>query len=249
MSGHSKWHNIRLRKGKQDAERGATFTKVSREIIVAARIGGGNPETNFRLRLAIQKAREVSMPADNIKRAIQRGTGEIEGTQYEECQYEGYGPGGVAIIVACLTDNRNRTVADLRTIFSKNGGSLGESGCVSWMFESKGVVTLQKNAVDEDSLMMIALDAGAEDIQTEGDTFMVISQPDDLPKVRQALEDANISFVSAEVTMLPKSTVQVEGKEASQVLRLVQQLEDHDDVQQVHANFDIPEDIIEAALA
>jgi len=249
MSGHSKWHNIRLRKGKQDAERGKIFTKVAREIIVSAREGGGSPDTNVRLRLAIQKAREVSMPADNIKRAIQRGTGEIEGAHYEQVTYEGYGPGGVAVMVSCLTDNRNRTVADLRTIFSKSGGSLGESGCVAWLFDSKGVVTLQKGAVDEDTLMTVALDAGAEDIRIEGDTYEVLSAPDALPNLRQALADAGIRFVSAEVTMVPKSAVRVEGKEAGRVLRLMDQLEDHDDVQQVYANFDIPEEILEAAAS
>ena len=247
MSGHSKWHNIRLRKGKQDAERGQVFTKVAREIVVAAREGGGNPDTNLRLRLTIQKARDVSMPADNIKRAIQRGTGEVEGVQYEEVTYEGYGPGGVAIMVSCLTDNRNRTVADLRKIFSKNGGNLGESGCVAWMFDSKGMVTVQKDAVDEDTLMTAALDAGAEDIRIEGDTYEVLNSPDDLPGLRQAFTDAGIRFVSAEATMLPKSTVRLEGKEAAQVLRLMGQLEDHDDVQQVYANFDIPEEVLEAA--
>ena len=249
MSGHSKWHNIRLRKGKQDAERGKIFTKVAREIIVSAREGGGSPDTNVRLRLAIQKAREVSMPADNIKRAIQRGTGEIEGAHYEQVTYEGYGPGGVAVMVSCLTDNRNRTVADLRTIFSKSGGSLGESGCVAWLFDSKGVVTLQKGAVDEDTLMTVALDAGAEDIRIEGDTYEVLISPDALPNLRQALADAGIRFVSAEVTMVPKSAVRVEGKEAGRVLRLMDQLEDHDDVQQVYANFDIPEEILEAAAS
>lgn len=247
MSGHSKWHNIRLRKGKQDAERGKIFTKVAREIIVSAREGGGSPDTNVRLRLAVQKAREVSMPADNIKRAIQRGTGEIEGAHYEQVTYEGYGPGGVAVMVSCLTDNRNRTVADLRTIFSKSGGSLGESGCVAWLFDSKGVVTLQKGAVDEDTLMTVALDAGAEDIRIEGDTYEVLISPDALPNLRQALADAGIRFVSAEVTMVPKSAVRVEGKEAGRVLRLMDQLEDHDDVQQVYANFDIPEEVLEAA--
>ena len=249
VSGHSKWHNIRLRKGKQDAERGKTFTKVAREITVAAREGGGSPDTNVRLRLAIQKARDASMPADNIKRAIQRGTGEIEGAQYEEVNYEGYGPGGVAVMVSCLTDNRKRTVADVRAIFSRNGGSLGESGCVAWMFDSKGMVTVQKDAVDEDSLMMVALDAGAEDIRIEGDTYEVIAAPDDLPNLRQAMTDAGIRFVSAETTMLPKSTIRLEGKEATQVLRMMDQLEDHDDVQQVYANFDVPEEVLEAVAA
>jgi len=249
MSGHSKWRNIRLRKGKQDAERGKLFTKVAREIIVAAREGGGNPDTNLALRLAVQKGRDASMPADSIKRAIQRGTGEVEGAHYEEVSYEGYGPGGVAVMVSCLTDNKNRTVADLRNVFAKNGGNLGESGCVAWMFDTKGVTTVQKDGVDEDTLMLAALDAGAEDIRIEGDTYEVVARPDDLQNVRQALTDAGIEVVSAEITKLPKSTIKLEGKEAAQVLRLMDQLEDHDDVQQVYANFDIAEEVLEAAAA
>lgn len=249
MSGHSKWHNIRLRKGKQDAERGKIFTKLAREIIVAAREGGGNPDANNRLRLAVQKAKENSMPADNIKRAIQRGTGEVDGANYEEIVYEGYGPGGVAVLVNCLTDNRNRTVAELRSAFSKNGGSLGESGCVAWMFDPKGIITVQKDSVDEDTLMLAALDAGAEDIRTEGDTYEVLSSVEDLSTVRQALADASIEVVTAESTMLPKNTIKLEGKEALQNLRMMDQIEDLDDVQQVNANFDIDEDVLEQAAA
>lgn len=249
MSGHSKWHNIRLRKGKQDAERGKVFTKLAREIIVAAREGGGNPDVNNRLKLAVQKARENSMPADNIKRAIQRGSGDVEGANFEEMIYEGYGPGGVAVMVNCLTDNRNRTVAELRAAFTKNGGGLGESGCVAWMFDPKGIVTIEKDAVDEDTLMLAALDAGAEDIRTEGDTYEVLSSVEDLPNVRQAMIDAGIEFVSADATMLPKSTVKLEGKEATQILRMMDHLDDLDDVQQVNANFDIDEDVLEAAAA
>jgi YebC/PmpR family DNA-binding regulatory protein len=249
MAGHSKWHNIRLRKGKQDALRSNLFTKLAREIIVAAREGGGNPESNLRLRLAIQKARENSMPQENIKRAIQRGTGEIEGAHYEQVTYEGYGPGGVAVMVSCLTDNRNRTVAELRTAFSKNGGSLGESGCVAWMFDPKGVITVQKDSVDEDTLILTALEAGAEDITTEGDTYEVITPPDRFADVRQALTDAGIPIVNAELTMQPKTTVRVEGKEAMQLLRMMDQIEELDDVQQVYANFDIPEEVLEAAAS
>ncbi|MBP6964728.1 MAG: YebC/PmpR family DNA-binding transcriptional regulator [Armatimonadetes bacterium] len=249
MSGHSKWHNIRLRKGKQDAERGKMFTKLARDIIVAAREGGGNPDANNQLKLAVQKARENSMPADNIKRAIQRGAGGVDGANYEEIIYEGYGPGGVAVLVNCLTDNRNRTVSELRTTFSKNNGSLGESGCVAWMFDPKGVVTIQKDTVDEDTLMLAALDAGAEDILTEGDVYEVYSSVEGLASLRQALTDAGIEFVSAEATMLPKSTVKLDAKTAMQVLRMMDQLEDLDDVQQVHANFDIDEEILEAAAA
>jgi len=248
MSGHSKWHNIRLRKGKQDAQRSNLFTKLAREIIVAARAGGGNPDANIRLRLAVQKAREQSMPQDNIKRAIQRGAGELEGAQYEEVTYEGYGPGGVAVIVSSLTDNRNRTVAELRVVFSRNGGSLGETGCVSWMFDQKGIITVEKDAIDEDRLMEVALDAGAEDIRPEDDMFDVLTAPDDLPDVRAAFEAAGIKLANAEVTMLPKNTIRVEGKAATQILRMMDQLDELDDVQQVYANFDIPDEVLEAAL-
>jgi YebC/PmpR family DNA-binding regulatory protein len=246
MSGHSKWHNIRLRKGKQDLERGKAFTKLAREIIVAAKDGGGNPDSNIRLRMSIQKAREASMPADNIKRAVQRGTGEIEGAIYEEITYEGYGPAGVAVMVSCLTDNRNRTVADVRSYFAKCGGSLGESGCVGWMFDSRGVVSVPKDGMDEDTVMMAAIDAGAEDVRTEEEVIEVITQPENVQNVRQALTDAGISVTSAEVTMLPQTVVTLGAKEASQVLRLVELLEDHDDVQNVYANFDIPDEILES---
>lgn len=249
MSGHSKWHNIRLRKGKQDAERGKIFTKIAREIIVAARHGGGSPDTNVRLRLAIQKAREASMPADNVKRAIQRGTGELEGVTYDEVTYEGYGPGGVAILIECLTDNRNRTVADLRNIFAKCGGSLGESGCVAWMFDQKGIASVPAESTDEDAVMMATLDAGAEDIRVEGDSIEIITRPEDLQSVRDALTSAGIAFTEAEITKLPKSTVRVEGKEAAQVLRLMDILEDLDDVQHVYANFDVPEEVMQEAAA
>lgn len=250
MSGHSKWHNIRLRKGKQDAERGKIFTKLAREIIVAAKAGGGNPEANIRLRLAIQKARENSMPADNIKRAIQRGTGELEGVNYEEITYEGYGVAGVAVLAQCLTDNRNRTVADLRNIFSKCGGNLGESGSVAWMFDQKGMVTIPAENTDEDAVMMATLDAGAEDIRTEGDTIEVVCKPEDLQAVREALNNAGITYTEADVSMIPKTTVRVEdSKEASQIIRLVEMLEDHDDVQNVFSNFDIPEEIMQEVVA
>jgi YebC/PmpR family DNA-binding regulatory protein len=248
MSGHSKWHNIRLKKGKMDAERGKTFTKLAREIIVAAKAGGGNPDANIRLRMAIQKARESSMPADNIKRAIQRGTGELEGANYDELTYEGYGPGGVAVLVEVLTDNRNRTVAEIRNQFSKNGGSLGEQGCVAWIFDPKGLISVTKDGVDEETVMLAALEAGAEDVRAEEETFDVVTAPEDLPAVRQAVEAAGLKYTLAEVTMLPRSTVQIEGKEAQQMLRLMEGLEDHDDVQHVYANFDIPESVL-AALA
>jgi len=251
MSGHSKWHNIKLRKGKQDAQRGKLFTKIAREIIVAAKEGGGSPDTNLRLRLAMQKARENSMPQDNIKRAIQRGTGETgESTNFEEITYEGYGPAGVAIMVSCLTDNRNRTVAELRNIFTKSGGNLGESGCVGWMFDARGLVQIQNGSADEDSVMMATLDAGAEDIRADGDTIEVLCQPEDLQKVRDAVTQAGIEYTSAEITMLPQSTVRVEdSKEAGRILRLMDALEDNDDVQQVYANFDIPDEILQEAAA
>lgn len=248
MSGHSKWHNIRLRKGKQDAERGAKFTKLAREIIVAAKQGGGNPDSNLRLRLAIQKARENSMPQEKIKNAIQRGTGEIEGATYEELVYEGYGPGGVAIMVECATDNRNRTVADVRSIFSKNGGHLGESGSVAYMFGPPvGLIQVSRDVTDEDTLIGVALEAGAEDVKSVDDTFEVYCPPGELVNVTERLEAAGIKVSSSEVTRIPTTTVKVEGREAQQVLRLVEMLEDHDDVQAVHANFDIAEEVLESA--
>jgi len=249
MSGHSKWHNIRLRKGKQDAERGKVFTKLGREIIVAAREGGGNPDSNGRLRLAIEKARDASMPQDTIKRAIQRGTGEVEGAHYEEVSYEGYGPAGVAVMVQCLTDNRNRTISDVRHIFSKAGGGVGESGSVAWQFEPKGVINIPADQTDEDAVFAAAVEAGADDITTEGDTIEVTTAPDALNQVRQALLDAQVPVENFELTMIPRNLVRLEGKEADQVLRLMDALEDHDDVQKVYANFDIPDEVLEAAEA
>lgn len=247
MSGHSKWHNIRLRKGKQDAERGKTFTKVSREIIVAVKQGGPNPDANPRLRLALQKAKEVSMPAETVKRAIQRGTGEGEAANYEEVSYEGYGPGGVAVLVECLTDNRNRTVSEVRHCFTRNGGTLGESGCVAWVFEPKGLISIPAESADEDTVLAVALEAGAEDVRTDQDGYEVITAPEDIQQVRKAFEDAGIAFTSAQVTMLPKTTVKLEGKEAQQMLKLMEMLEDLDDVQNVYANFDIPDEVLQAA--
>ena len=250
MSGHSKWHNIRLRKGKQDAVRGALFTKLAKEIIVAAKQGGGNPDGNHRLRLAVQKARESSMPADRIKNAIQRGTGEIEGEAYEEIIYEGYAPGGVAVLVECATDNRNRTVADVRSIFSKSGGRLGESGSVSYLFSPPtGLVTVARDAADEDTVISIALEAGAADVKALDDTFEVYCGPGELVRVSESLEAAGIKVANAEVTMIPVNTVRVEGKDAEQVIRLVERMEEHDDVQRVHANFDIPDEVLESATA
>lgn len=248
MSGHSKWHNIRLKKGKMDAERGAKFTKLAREIIVAAKGGGANPDANLRLRLAIQKARENSMPADKIKNAVQRGTGEIEGAIFEELVYEGYGPAGVAVMVECSTDNRNRTVADIRNIFNKNGGRLGESGSVAWMFNApQGLIVVSKDVTDEDSLIAVTLDAGAEDVKDGGDVFEIYTDRNDIAPVLEALEKAGIKPLSSEVTMVPNNVVKVEGKEASQLMKLLDQLEDHDDVAGVHANFDIPDEVLESA--
>lgn len=244
MSGHSKWHNIRIRKGRQDAERGRLFTKLAREIIVAAKIGGGNPDANLRLKMAVSKAKESSMPADKIKQAIQRGTGELEGLSYEEMTYEGYGPAGVALMVKCLTDNRNRTVSEVRHAFTKCGGNLGETGCVSWMFESRGLVSIDKDSVDEDTLMATAIDAGADDIRLDEQTFDVVSDPQDFDAIKGAIEAAKIAYLNADITMLPKSTVKVEGKDANQTLRLMENLEELDDVQQVYANFDIPESVM-----
>lgn len=249
MSGHSKWHNIKLRKGKQDAMRGKLFTKIAREIIVAAKEGGGNPDANLRLRLTIQKARDVSMPVDNIKRAIQRGTGEIEGANYEEITYEGYGPAGVAVLVQCLTDNRNRTVAELRNIFSKNGGNLGESGCVAWMFDAKGLIQIPADKADEESVMMATMDAGAEDIKVEDDTIDVYCAVEDFGKVRDAVSEAGFEFTAADLTMLPKNMIKIEDtKEAARILKLMDALEDIDDVQQAHANFDISDEIMQEVV-
>jgi YebC/PmpR family DNA-binding regulatory protein len=246
MSGHSKWATTKHKKAAIDAKRGKIFTKIGKEIIVAAKLGGGDPNGNPRLRTAIAKAKSVSMPADNIKRAIQRGTGELEGATYEEITYEGYGPGGVAVIVEVLTDNRNRTVSEIRNIFGKAGGNMGESGCVSWMFHKKGYIVVATSKVDEDKLMTIALDAGAEDMQTEDENFAITTPPSDFEKVKKAIEDAGIAPDAAEVTMIPQTYVKLEGKEAQQMLRLVDTLEDNDDVQNVYANFDIPEEIMSA---
>lgn len=245
MAGHSKWHNIRLKKGKMDAERGKAFTRVTKEIIVAARTGGGDPDSNVRLRNAMLKAREVNMPADNIKRAIQRGTGELEGVTYEEISYEGYGPGGAAVYIEAMTDNRNRTLPEIRNIFSRSGGNLGESGCVAWMFDSKGLIQIDAQGIDEDELLMATLDAGAEDIKSDDDVLEIVTAPENLDAVRTAVEEAGYKPTSSEVTMIPQNTIALAGKEAQQMLRLMDMLEEHDDVQKVHSNFDIPEDILE----
>jgi YebC/PmpR family DNA-binding regulatory protein len=245
MSGHSKWHNIRLRKGKQDAERGKIFTKLAREIIVAAKTDA-NPDANVRLRLAIQKAKDNSMPAENIKRAILKGSGEMEGQSFEEVTYEGYGPGGVGVIVECLTDNKNRTYPEVRNIFTKNGGRVAETGSVSWSFDPKGVISVKSEGITEDAIMEAALEAGAEDVKTEEESFDVITAPEDFSTVRDALEKAGLPVESAEVAMLPQTTIEVTGKDAELTLRLMDLLEDNDDVQNVYANFDIPDDELAA---
>lgn len=242
MAGHSKWHNIRIRKGKQDALRSKLFTKLAREITVAAKQGGGNPDANPRLRLAIEKARENHMPADNIKRAIQKGTGELESANYEEITYEGYGPGGVAIMVECLTDNRNRTVAELRHLFSKHGGSLGETGSVAWQFRRQGVITIPAESIREEALLKIALEAGAEDVVQEEEFFRVITAVEDFHRVRDALQERGVPIAEAQLELTPTTTVRVEGETAQKLMRLLEALEDHDDVQHTYANFDIPDE-------
>lgn len=246
MSGHSKWHQIQHKKAKVDARKGRAFTKVIREITVAARLGGGDPEGNPRLRDAIEKAKAVNMPQENITRAIQKGTGELPGVAFEEHIYEGYGPGGVAILVEVMTDNRNRTTSELRKIFAKNGGNMGEAGCVSWMFEKRGLIQVEAAKADEEHLLAIALEAGAEDIRLSEGVFEVVTAPKDLVRVKEALERAGIELLSAEVTMLPQSTVPLEGKPAQQMLKLMEELEDHEDVQNAYANFDIPEAVMAA---
>jgi len=245
MSGHSKWSTIKHKKGAADAKRGKMFTKLIKEIMVAARFGGGDPDGNPRLRTAISAAKGVNMPKDNIERAIKKGAGELEGTHYEEFTYEGYAPGGVAVMVDIMTDNKNRTIADIRHIFSKNNGRIGETGCVSYMFLKKGLIVLEKKDVNEDRLMEIALDVGAEDVNDEGDTFEVVTDPRNFEKVKNALDKNGIKYTLAEITMVPQNTIRVEGKEAEQTLRLVEMLEDSDDVQKVYANFDIPDDVLE----
>ena len=246
MSGHSKWSTIKRKKGAADAKRGQIFSKLSRAIIVAAKEGGGDPEANVTLAAAIQKARDNSMPKDTIERAIQRGAGGSEGDSYESILYEGYAPGGVAVICTILTDNRNRTAADLRYIFTKNGGSLGTPGSVAWQFERKGVVMVDAEGVDEDELMEVALENGAEDVVEDGSQWQVTADPADFMTLRGALEAAGIAYASAELTMIPKTTVEPTEKEARQVLRMVDALEENDDVQDVFANFDISEEILEA---
>jgi YebC/PmpR family DNA-binding regulatory protein len=244
MSGHSKWSTIKRAKGITDAKRGALFTKVAREISVAARQGGGDPDANYRLRLAVEKARSVNMPSDNIKRTIDKATGGGEADQFEEIVYEGYGPGGVAVLVEAATDNRNRTAAEVRSIFTKTGGQLAGSGAVAWQFEPRGLIAVTRGAkVDPDEVGLAAIDAGAEDVETDDDTIEIYTSPGDLEAVRKALEGAGVPVDSAENTMVAKQTVELDSNKARQALRLVEMLEDLDDVQRVTANFDIPEDV------
>ena len=244
MSGHSKWSTIKHKKAATDAKRGKSFTKLIKEITVAARMGGGDVNANPRLRTAVLAARAENMPKDNIDRAIKKGTGDLEGVNYEEIVYEGYGPGGAAVMVESLTDNKNRTVAEVRHIFSKAGGNLGANGCVGYLFDKKGYLVVEKTAASEDALMECALEAGAEDVREDGDNFEVITDPQDFEAVLEAVEAAGIAHIGAEVTMLPQTAASLTGKEAEQMIRLIDALEDNDDVQKVYTNADIPDDIM-----
>jgi len=245
MGGHSHWATTKRHKMSQDAKRGRIFTKIIREVTAAAKIGGGDPDGNPRLRTAIAKAKEVNMPIDNIKKAVQRGTGELPGVSYEEGIYEGYGPGGVAIMIEIMSDNRNRTVSEIRHLLTKYGGSMGEAGCVSWVFNKKGYLVVERTCTDEEKLLGLVLEAGAEDLRTDEKNFEVITAPDDFEKVKRTLEANKIPFALAEVTLVPQNYVSLAGKGAEQMLKLMEALEDYDDVQKVHANFDIPDEVIE----
>lgn len=246
MAGHSKWAQIKHKKTHTDAKKGKIFTKLVREISVTARLGGGDPEKNPRLRAAIEKAKEVNMPMENIKRAVMKGIGELTGTSYEEAVYEGYGPGGIALLIEVLTDNKNRTVSEIRHILSRYGGSLGESGCVSWLFEKKGYILVDKKVVDEDTLLSVAVDAGALDVKNDPkeENYEIIVEPEKLQKVKTIIENAKIPIALAQITMLPKTYVLIEGELTEQMLKLMDILEDHDDVQNVYANFDIPDEAV-----
>lgn len=245
MSGHSKWSTIKRKKGKADAARGRVFTKMGREIITAARDGGGDPDMNPRLRTAIAAAKAVNMPADNIKRAIQRGTGEIPGAQYEEVMYEAYGPNGVAILIKALTDNKNRTVAEIRHLLSKNNGNMGEAGSVAWMFTRAGLLEIDAGKISEEQLIEVALEAGASDVVNDNGSFSVTAEPEQFEDLRTALETKGIEIANAELTMLPQNTIQLDEKGAEQMLKLMDALDEHDDVQKVWANFDIDESVME----
>jgi YebC/PmpR family DNA-binding regulatory protein len=244
MSGHSKWHSIKHKKAAQDAKRGKMFTKIIRELSVAARMGGAEPDANPRLRKAISDAKAINMPADNIKKAIMKGTGQLEGVSYEEVAYEGYGPGGVAIYVEVMSDNKNRTVSELRHIFSKNGGNIGESGCVAWMFKRKGYIVVERSKASEDDLLEIATEAGAEDLREDGSNYEIFTPPEDYEKVVEGLKNNSIEIAASNLGYIPQNYIKLEGKQAQQLLRLMEELEDHDDVQNVWANFDIDEEEI-----
>lgn len=245
MAGHSKWANIKHRKAAQDAKKGKVFTKVAKEITVAAKLGGGDPEMNPRLRLALDKAKAANLPKDNVDRAIKKGTGEGNEANFEDLTYEGYGPDGVAILVQVLTDNKNRTVSDVRSTMTKNGGNMGEAGCVSWIFEKKGVISIPLNNVGEDQIMSLAIEAGAEDVETTEESYEIICDPADYEDVKKIIESENIPYEYAEVTMRPKTTVEVKGDNAKKVINLVESLEDLDDVQEVYSNFDIDDTELE----
>ncbi len=249
MSGHSKWHTIKHKKGAADAKRGKVFTRIIKELTVAARNGGGDPAINPRLRTIIADAKSVNMPADNIKKAIQRGTGELPGVSYEEVTYEGYGPGGAALIIECMTDNKNRTVGEIRHTLGKHSGNLGESNSVAWMFSKKGYVVVEKSAAEEEQLLNTALEVGADDVRDDGDNWEIISDPSAFEAVRDAVKALGIEPATAQVVMLPQNYVKLEGKDAAQMIRLMEAIEDHDDVQHVWSNFDIEEKEIEASLA
>ncbi len=245
MSGHSKWAGIKHKKALLDAKRGKLFSKLNKEITVAAKTGGPNPNVNPRLRLAVARAKEANIPGENIERAIKKGTGELPGVSYEQVNYEGYGPGGIAIVVEALTDNKNRTTAEVRNIFTKKGGNLAGAGSVNWLFRKKGFIVVNKSKIEEDKLMSIAIESGAEDLKTEEDSYEIITSIKDYEKVRAALKENRIEWEAAELTMIPSSYVKLQGAQAEQVLSLVEFLEDNDDVQNVYANFDIPEGILQ----
>jgi YebC/PmpR family DNA-binding regulatory protein len=249
MSGHSKWSTIKHKKAAKDAKRGKLFTKLIKEITVSAKLGGGDINANPRLRTAVTTARQNSMPTDNIERAIKKGTGELEGVTYDEVNYEGYGPGGAAVLVMVMTDNRNRTVAEIRRLFTKHGGAMGESGCVAWMFKKKGVLTVEKTQVEEDRLIEIALEAGADDVEQDEGMFQVSTSPDAFEAVKTALENAKITAASAAVSMVPQNTQRLTGTQAEQTLKLLDELEDHDDVQEVASNIDISQEELERLSA
>jgi YebC/PmpR family DNA-binding regulatory protein len=245
MSGHSKWSTIKRKKAANDAQRGKIFTKLIREIITSARIGGGDPEMNARLRTAIAAAKDANMPSANIERAIKRGTGEIAGASYEESSYEGYGPGGVALYIDTLSDNRNRTVGEIRHILTKNNGSLGEAGCVAWMFSQRGVITIPAAGRSEEEIMELVVECGGDDFIVEGDVCQITTSPTALHAVREAIQAKGVEITSAELARIPQNTVRLQGKEAEQMIRLLESLEDHDDVQRISANFDIADELME----